>query len=111
MIYQLPTRGAVRYRGEHPQNLRSVSSGDAVHLETQNGLRYVGLAREFTDLPRYGQGITNFIRSGRLEPVVITSKMYTDLVAAAVARNQGVDKGAVRALLAKWDLVFSAVLS
>lgn len=109
MIYKLPTRGATPYKGGHPENLRSVSASNGeVHVELLSGDRYVAASRDFIDLPRFGQGITNFIRSGRLQAITITAKMYADLLAAAQLRNQRTDKGAVRALLASWDATFAA---
>lgn len=110
MIYLLPTKGSTRYRGEHPTNIRSVSAArGTVHLETQDGSRYIGRSTEFLDLPRYGQGITNFTRSGRLAPVVMTQHMYDTLLSVTrAARAVNWKSRAQAELLAKWDAAFAA---
>lgn len=115
MLYILPTKGAVRYTGAYPERIRSVSaSNSVVHVETQDGTRYVGASHHFIDLPRYGKALWRYVLGATRDAtrdITITAPMYAALVEAAQLRNQGTDKGAVRALLAKWDAVFGAALS
>lgn len=112
MIYRLPTKGQTRYRGEHPQNIRSVAAyRGLVHLELQDGSRYVGRYGEFLDLPRYGQGITNFLLSGRFTWFDMTGAMYDALLRVTRDHRSAPDgrgKRPAYELVKHWDAVFGA---
>jgi len=111
VIYRLPTRGSTRYRGQYPHNIRSVGAGEGtVHLETMNGVRYVAPSREFALLPNCGADPSEFTRSRSFSCLHINAHMYRALLEAAQLRNQRTDRGAVRALLAKWDSAFAGVV-
>lgn len=103
MIYRLPARGTIRYRGSYPNAVRHVSaSGQVVHVELNNGERLIMRARMLVDLPRYGKDFRRYLRDHATVAVNITKMMYGHLL------TQRDIKAGQLTLLQRWDSVFAA---
>lgn len=108
MIYLLPTKGKP-YRGKYPLRIRMVSSsGMTVHVERNDGQRFVMRAAMLRDLPRCGTQLDQWLRDPATKLRALTPAMHKALRDAA---NAGMRGAVVLGLLQRWDSVWEAEIN
>lgn len=107
MLYLLPTRSPVRYKGEHPNRLRSCSSGTdidgqrCVHFETNCGERFtcsydrLDMKRIDSTRAMLGTVWTEFVKSGTVV-TTITQEWYDEWL-ASIRHERELARGAIEA--------------